>query len=117
MNGTPNEFVKSRRFSAVSMISFSLSITHGPAMRKSGRCCPTSKLSKCMAMSVSGGGDGLRVLGERRFHRRIGERGFDEAAKQRMSVARRRCEFRVKLARDEPRMVRQFDHLDQTVVR
>src|SRR5690606_8984301 len=43
-------------------------------------------------------------------------RGADEADEQRVPVARRRGELRMELAREEPRMVRQFDDLDQQVV-
>src|SRR5690348_11942297 len=45
-------------------------------------------------------------------------RGADEADEQRMAVARRRQEFRMRLAREEPRMLRlrQLDHLHQQVV-
>src|ERR1700682_2703423 len=41
----------------------------------------------------------------------------DESAEQEMPVARRRGEFRVKLARHEPGMRAQFDELHQTVGR
>src|SRR4051812_20707844 len=40
----------------------------------------------------------------------------NESDEQRMPVARCGGEFRMELARDKPRMVRQLDHLDEQVV-
>src|SRR4051812_18205572 len=43
-------------------------------------------------------------------------RGAHEAREQRMTVTRRRGEFRMELRRHEPRMTRQLDDLDQSVL-
>ena len=43
------------------------------------------------------------------------ERGSGKRLEQRMTVARGRGKFRVKLAANEPRMIRQLDHFAQAV--
>ena len=43
-------------------------------------------------------------------------RGTDEPGEQRVSVARRRGELRMELTTQEPRMVRDLDHLDQLIL-
>jgi len=52
MNGIPSASVISRNRCAVSRMSFSVSMTHGPAIRNNGRSCPTSKSNNCMNVSV-----------------------------------------------------------------
>src|SRR5690606_37548106 len=42
-------------------------------------------------------------------------RGGDEAGEQRMPIPRRRRELRMELRGEEPRVVRQLDHLDEPV--
>src|SRR5688572_33453688 len=49
--------------------------------------------------------------------RAVQERGLDEALEERMRLHRARLELRMELARDEPRMPGQLDHLDQRAVR
>src|SRR6185369_16623216 len=48
--------------------------------------------------------------------RLVVERRAHEALEDRMAVERPRLELRVELARDEPRMVAQLDHLDELAV-
>ena len=42
---------------------------------------------------------------------------FDEAAEERMRTIRTGLEFRMSLGRKEERMILQFDHFDNTVIR
>src|SRR6266851_519517 len=44
------------------------------------------------------------------------QRGFNESAEQRMRFAGLRLKLRVKLAGDEPRVITQFDQLNQIVL-
>src|SRR5262245_1158471 len=107
MKGMPSRVVSSLSLPAVSRIRPSLSTTQGPAMMNSGWSAPTVKL-----ISFTSGALGywhlLLPVRARRLH---------EAREQRMAVARRRRERGVELARDEERMRRQLDHLDQAVAR
>ncbi len=48
MNGMPSAAVMSRKRPATSMTSVSLSMTHGPAIKKNGRSGPTSKAPSFM---------------------------------------------------------------------
>lgn len=48
---------------------------------------------------------------------RVGVGGSDETAKQRVWFVRLAMKLRMKLARDEERMIGQFDHLDQLPIR
>src|SRR3989304_9293990 len=52
----------------------------------------------------------------RRLWPGIDQRSLYECLEQRVPAARRRCEFGMKLAADEPRMARQLDHLAQPVL-
>ena len=47
----------------------------------------------------------------------IFQAGADERREQRMRRQRLRFEFRMKLAADEPRMIRRFDNFDVNAVR
>ena len=104
MNGMPSAAVISRSRPATSMTSASLSMTQGPAIRKSGRSEADLESRQFHAV----GAPGLQ-------RRAILARGSDEPREQRMAVARRGGELRVELARHEPRMRRQFDEFDQPI--
>src|SRR5574344_635570 len=56
-------------------------------------------------------------LGRRAAFTLLGNRGGDKCGKQRVCVIRLGLEFRMELHRDEPRMVLQFDDLDQIALR
>src|SRR4051794_231008 len=88
----------------------SFSSTQGPAMRKS------ASRRKCGGTSVrgfnEGGGVLLAGLTAMPFHR-----CRDEPRKKRMRTRGPRLQFRMELAADEPRMVRQFHNLDELPIR
>src|SRR5690348_1803295 len=121
---------------AASSCSCSDSTTHGPAIRKNGRSSPTSNPQRFMQVPSyrhSGQGmagtqtQGREKLSSRCFlrelrriaHSLVLARGAHEAVEQRMAIARRGREFRMELARQEPRMFLpgQLDDLDQVVDR
>src|SRR3970040_855501 len=131
MKGMPSEPVISFSCPATSSCNCIDSITHGPAIRKNGRSRPMSNPQSFMGRSRSGRGTGQRLregddsrvrLAQRpdrgRGFRLVVARGADEADEQRMAIARRGQEFRVRLAGQEPRVpvARQLDHLHQQVV-
>src|SRR6185295_10878991 len=111
MKGMPSRPVSSLSLPATSRTRPSLSTTQGPAIRNSGWSGPTVKLSSFTSSARS------RGLRDRHLLLAICPRRFHETGEQRMTVARRRAEFRVKLARYEERMRRQLDHLHQPVAR
>src|ERR1700686_411252 len=110
MNGTFSRAQISFRRPATSICNCSDSTTHGPAMRNSGRCNPTSKPQRFMRS-----GDELRARSPR-----IGDRDspalecrVDECDKQRMAAAWIGSEFGMELAAEEPGMAGELDHLAQ----
>src|SRR3970040_1114059 len=131
MKGMPSEPVISFSCPATSSCNCIDSITHGPAIRKNGRSRPMSNPQSFMGSSRSGRdnageprlrGDSRARLAQGRDRRQgfrlVVARGAEEADEQRMAIARRRQEFRVRLAGQEPRVLvaRQLDHLHQQVV-
>src|SRR5882672_3123446 len=110
MSGTECFCVISLRRPATSRTSSSLSMSQGPAIRTNGRSGPISWPQSFMRARSSA----------RRARQMRGApvaRGTYEAGKERVPVARRRGEFGVILARDEPGMARQLDDLHQAVGR
>src|SRR5512136_224706 len=105
MNGTPSPAHISFKRPAVSNASSRDSITHGPAMRNSGRSRPTSNPQSFIGRVLCRRGCGTALV------RLVGERRLDERLEQRVAAARRGRELGMKLAADEPRMTGQLDHL------
>src|SRR5580692_5345081 len=106
MNGILSAPVISLSRPATSMTKASLSMTQGPAIKKNGRSCPTSK--DVSFMRSCGGAARLQrgpVLARR----------SDEAGEQGVAIARRGSEFRVKLTGHKPRMAGQLDKFHQPV--
>src|SRR3990172_7828532 len=99
----PNSPVISRSRPAVSSARASLSITHGPAMRKNGRPSPASKLHNRI--------DNFLAIPALMHHR-----GMDKAGEQGMAVARSGGKFRVKLTGQEPGMIFQRYDFDQLII-
>src|SRR5262245_27953056 len=101
MKGMPRSPAISLRVSAVSSAICFDSTTQGPAIRNRGRPGrPGSRKASCCH----------RGLGLARL---VLEGSFDEGREKPVSRARRRGEFGVELATDEPRMRGQLDHLAQ----
>src|SRR5690606_30190 len=140
MKFTPSRPVTSFSRPATSSCSCSDSTTQGPAMRKRGWSRPTlnphSSMKTPWVVAARGRPragwaahgapwapppagprqeSGLGFL-EQLAAGLLLARGAHEADEQRMPGARRREELRVRHAGDEPRVVRQIDHLDQQVV-
>src|SRR5690606_35601727 len=107
MKFIPSRPVISLSRPATSSCSCIDSITQGPAIRNSGWSRPASNPHSLIGSSSGWGGGGLALA-----------RGADKAHEQRMALARRGQELRVRLAGQEPRMLvaRQFDHFHQQVV-
>src|SRR6266496_5152505 len=101
---------------ATSICSCSDSTTHGPAMRKSGASRAASKPHSFIQRAASDRrdqlGDGVRGAVSLPL-KLVRERGTDEADEERMAAPRIRREFRVELAAEEPRVLRQLDHFAQ----
>src|SRR6266540_5446060 len=128
-NGTPSAAQIDLSSPATSSCSCIDSTTHGPAMRNSGRSRPTSKPQRFIGgprrrdlrrpRGHASQSDRRDELGDSRTRRGLVraplrvERCADEADEQRMAAPRIRREFRVELAAEEPRMLRQLDHLAQ----
>src|SRR6185437_11341110 len=113
MNGIASSRVISLSFPATSIWSCSLSTTQGPAMRKKGRSRPASNPQSFMGSRGRAADhlqprllDALLVLLQRRL---------DERDEERMSRPRRRGEFGVVLAAEEPRMVGELRHLGEVL--
>src|SRR5262249_52706053 len=119
MKGTLRRAVISFSRPAISWVRVGPSMTQGPAIRNRGLSLPTSCPPRCMpALGPCAGGaprSGTRRL--RQLRGPLGARGADEAGEQRVAVARRRGKLRMELRGDEPRVLRQLDHLDQVVAR
>src|SRR4051812_3362155 len=129
MNGIDSDAHSSFNWPAVSKASWRDSTTHGPAMTNNGCWRPASKWQSFMVRSAGSrtreraSGDVLEpICGHqlarqcRNFDLRVVahgsattparallDPGADERSKQRMAGARRRGEFRMELARHEPR--------------
>src|SRR5437867_3583557 len=116
MTGRPARAAISRTRSAWRRAASRDSMTHGPAISASGAPPPTvtvptrtpratsvSPPSSRRAAAPRAGGAGL-------------EGRLDEALEERVALHRPRLELGVKLARDEPGMVAELDHLDQRAV-
>src|SRR5713226_8180304 len=137
MNGNPSALVTPLMISAMRMACSSLSITHGPAIRKRlpepMRTSPTWKSVFSSWLSVFGDNRFLSGLSSRyslwsmkHLYRRsffLGPplramlvRRRNERAEQRMRLQRLRLELGMELAADEMRMVRQLDHLNVSAV-
>src|SRR5438067_7557937 len=110
------------RFSspATSICNCSDSTTQGTAMRKKGLSRPTSNPQSFINWIPAYAGMTLGFATADDLQRRLGhallvllERGPDERAEERVPVARRRGEFRVVLAAEEPRMVGELRHLGE----
>src|SRR5690554_4840032 len=108
MNGTPRRSAISFSRPAVSKASSADSITHGPAIRNSGRSRPASKWQSFMsglrtqprrAKTI-----GISPLGDLAFRRllRALDRGAYVADEKRMPGARGGGELRVELDPEEP---------------
>src|SRR3954463_8829135 len=110
MTPIPSLTASSASASPMRTLSSSDSTTHGPAMRNG-----LLSAANLVAMSV-------RQLGQ--LARRRGaclelpeiDRGAHKPGEQRMGTHRPRLELGMKLATDEPRMLRQLDHLDERAV-
>src|SRR5690606_1224444 len=124
MNGTPRRSVISLSRPAVSKASSADSITHGPAIRNSGRSRPASKWQSFMSglrtqrrRAVTSGGRGLGDRALRRLLRAL-DRGANVADEKGMPGARGRGDLRVELHPEEPgvgtrALARQLDDLGQ----
>src|SRR5271169_735851 len=115
MKGMPSAAVISRRRPATSMTIPSLSITQGPAIKKNGHSWPTSKEANFMRTARQPDLKPSRGCAARLQQSAILACGAHEAGEQRVSIARRRGEFRVELTGDEPRMRAQFDEFHQSI--
>src|SRR5688572_6200981 len=93
---------------ATSRQSCSLSSVSGPAMRKSGRCRPTSKPQRRIVKLRCDGSELARAVAQRR-----GDVGLE----QRVALARGRGELGVELHADEERVARQLHDLRQVLAR
>src|SRR5574338_1083909 len=118
MKGMPSRPVISLRRPAASSWSCSDSTTQGPAIRNKGSSRPTSKPHN---FTSSPQPSSRRLFREQRCiaHGLVFARGLHETVEQRVAVARRRGEFRMELAGQEPRvfLLWQFHDLDQIVHR
>ena len=115
MNGMPTPAQISFNRPATSICSWRDSTTHGPAIRNSGRSSPTSKPHRFIGRASDRRhqlGDGVALAAAAGAALAI-ERGAHESDEQRMAAARVGREFRVELAAEEPRVLRQLDHLAQ----
>src|SRR5258708_5005231 len=138
MNGKPSALVTPLTISAIRIACSSLSITHGPAMRKRlpepMRTSPIWKSVLNSWLSVFEDNWSLSGLPSRYFlwpvkhlHRRSLSLGpplrtmlvrcRNERTEQRMRLQRLRLELGMELAADEMRMIRQFHHLYVSTVR
>src|SRR2546425_6872279 len=106
----PSFTASSANASPTRTLRSSPSTTQGPAMRK-GLVSATNR----SAISVRQLCQLPRRLGAR-MELLVIERGTHEAGEQRMRSHRPRFELGVELAADEPRMIRQLDHLDERAV-
>ena len=95
MKGMPSAAVISFRRPATSITRASLSMTQGPAIKKNGRSCPTSKDASFMRSAVARPGCSAA---------RYSRAARTKPVNKRMPVARRRGEFRMKLTGHEPGM-------------
>src|SRR5579863_7363431 len=100
--------VISLRRAATSITKASLSMTQGPAIKKNGQSCPTSKDVSFMRSC----GGAARLQRGAKFARRP-----DKACEQGMAIARRGGEFRMKLTGHKPGMTGQLDEFHQAVGR
>src|SRR5271168_721018 len=115
MKGMPSAAVISFRRPATSMTNPALSITQGPAIKKNGHSCPTSKEANFMCTARRPDPRTSRGCAARLQRSAILACGAHEAGEQRVPIARRRGEFRVELTGDEPRMRAQFDEFHQSI--
>src|SRR5260221_13040535 len=101
------------RACAIRSACASLSIESGPAIRRSG-APPAASTPSAMRMR----GDGIVILeGDGRAARLlVAVRRGDELPEERVGSQRARLVFRVELARQEPRVVRILDDLDELPV-
>src|SRR5258706_10415584 len=142
MNGIPRLAAISLSLPAVSSAMSLDSTTHGPAMMNSGLSRPTSNPHSLIAASlrpkrnhhaaalrpVMSANPVSKCLPARQLHQRAHDRlrarrrrlvltiflcRAQKRREQRMSAARRRSKLGVELATDEPRILRQLDHLAQ----
>src|SRR6516225_4904185 len=115
MNGMPSCDVISFSWPATSIWSCSLSTTHGPAIRKNGLSRPASKPHSFIAFdSGRGAADDLQPR-LRHAQAVLLLRRPDVRDEERVSGARRRGEFGVVLAAEEPRMVGELGHLGEVL--
>src|SRR5256714_11367391 len=118
MTAIPNFTASSANASPTRTLTSSDSTTQGPAMRKGP--VPLPNENRCV-ISVGAAGE----LGGARPRRLVRvwmllpviDRRADKSREQRMRPHRPRLQLGVELAADEPRMIRQLDHLDQRAVR
>src|SRR2546423_9334813 len=115
MTPIPSLTASSASASPTRTLSASDSTTHGPAMRNGLLSAANLGPPPARPMSV-------RQLGQ--LARRRGaclelpviDRGAHKPGEQRMGTHRPRLELGMELATDEPRMLRQLDHLDERAV-